>query len=110
MRGPWEDDEVSNAERAGPEVLARLYEVIESRRSAHPSESRTAKLFAAGVPKVAQKLGEEATEVVVAALAQSDSALAGEAADLLYHLLVLLAARGVHPSAVYAELAARARE
>jgi phosphoribosyl-ATP pyrophosphohydrolase len=101
---------VSNPERAGPEVLVRLYDVIETRKRTHPKESRTARLFEAGLPKIAQKVGEEATEVVVASLAQDDRALVGESADLLYHLLVLLAARGIHPDAVFAELAARARE
>jgi phosphoribosyl-ATP pyrophosphohydrolase len=107
---PLEENVPSNAEAVGPEVLARLYEVIESRRGAHPTESRTARLFAAGLPKIAQKVGEEATEAVVAALAESDERLVSEAADLLYHLLVLLAVKRVHPGAVYAELAARAKE
>jgi len=100
---------VSEAVPAGVETLNRLYQVIESRKGGDPKESRTARLFAAGVPKIAQKVGEEATEVVVAALAESDEALVGESADLIYHLLVLLSARGVDPQAVYAELAARAQ-
>jgi phosphoribosyl-ATP pyrophosphohydrolase len=93
----------------GPEVLDRLFEVIESRRDANPKDSRTAKLFQKGITKVAQKVGEEATETVVAALAESDQRLISESADLIYHLLVLLAIRGVRPEAVYAELGARAR-
>lgn len=100
---------MSEAVPAGVETLNRLYQVIESRKGGDPKESRTARLFAAGVPKIAQKVGEEATEVVVAALAESDEALVGESADLIYHLLVLLSARGVDPQAVYAELAARAQ-
>ena len=90
-------------------VLDRIYTVIESRRGADPDTSNTARLFAKGTEKIAQKLGEEATETVVAALSESDQRLVSEAADLLYHLLVLLAAREVRPEAVYAELAARGR-
>lgn len=100
---------MTKAPSDGVEMLDRLYQVIESRKGGDPKESRTAKLFAAGVPKIAQKVGEEATEVVVAALAEGDEALVGEAADLIYHLLVLLSARGVSPQSVYAELAARAQ-
>ena len=91
----------------GAAVLDALYAVIESRKGGDPSASYTARLLAAGLPKVAQKVGEEATETVVAALAQSDEALVAESADLLYHLLTLWAARGVRPEAVYAELARR---
>ncbi|MDP6706637.1 MAG: phosphoribosyl-ATP diphosphatase [Alphaproteobacteria bacterium] len=91
-------------------VLDRLFEVIESRREANPKDSRTAKLFQQGVTKVSQKVGEEATETVVAALVESDERLVSECADLIYHLMVLLAIRGVRPEAVYAELGARARE
>jgi phosphoribosyl-AMP cyclohydrolase / phosphoribosyl-ATP pyrophosphohydrolase len=78
----------------GP-VLAALEATIAARKGAAPETSYTAKLFSKGTPKIAQKLGEEAVEVVVAALAESDDALAGETADLLYHLTVLLAARGL---------------
>jgi len=100
---------VTSSEQAGPEILVRLYEVIESRKGGDPRRSRTARLFDGGLGKIAQKLGEEATETVVAALSESDQRLVSEAADLLYHLLVLLAAREVRPEAVYAELAARGR-
>lgn len=95
-------------ERDGAEVLTRLYEVIESRKGGNPKESRTARLFHRGLGKIAQKLGEEATETVVAALTESDERLVSEAGDLLYHLLVLLAAREIRPEAVFAELEARA--
>tara|TARA_R110002167_G_scaffold23907_3_gene84756 strand:+ start:639 stop:947 length:309 start_codon:yes stop_codon:yes gene_type:complete len=92
---------------ASASVLEALYAVIESRKSADPSESYTARLLAEGLPKVAQKVGEEATETVVAALAQPRQALIAESADLLYHLLTLWAARGVRPGEVFAELAKR---
>lgn len=90
-------------------ILDALYAVIEDRKTADPGESYTARLLAEGLPKVAQKVGEEATETVVAALSQSREALIAESGDLLYHLLTLWAARGVRPEEVYAELARRRR-
>jgi phosphoribosyl-ATP pyrophosphohydrolase len=93
---------------ANPEqVLRELLAVIESRKGADPESSYTAKLLARGLPKIAQKLGEEATETVVAALAETDERVVSESADLLYHLLVLWAARGIDADAVFAELAKR---
>ncbi|MBT3535282.1 MAG: phosphoribosyl-ATP diphosphatase [Rhodospirillaceae bacterium] len=85
----------------GSAILDELYAVIEARRGADPSESWTAKLLAKGLPKICQKLGEEATETVVAALAETHEDLLEESADLLYHLLVLWAAKGVKPDEVY---------
>ena len=84
--------------------LARLEATILSRRDAAPETSYVAKLNARGLKKIAQKLGEEATETVIAALAEDQDALVGEAADLLFHLLVLLAAREVPLSDVLAEI------
>jgi phosphoribosyl-ATP pyrophosphohydrolase len=89
------------------DALEKLWTTIAARRGADPSVSYTAKLIAAGVPKAAQKLGEEAVEAVVAAVAEDEAALVAESADLLYHLLVLWAARGITPDAVWAELARR---
>lgn len=80
--------------------------VLERARSVDPS-SYTAQLAARGLPKAAQKLGEEGVECVVAALAQDEAALCGEAADLLYHLLVVLHLRGVAVADVMAELERR---
>lgn len=88
-------------------VLDRLFAVIDSRRGGNPDESYTARLLADGPPKAAQKVGEEAVETVIAALDQDADALAAESADLLYHLLVLWAARGLNPEQVWAALAAR---
>ena len=85
----------------GCEILDHLYAVIEERRGTDPSESWTAKLLDKGLPKICQKLGEEATETVVAALAEGHEDLLEESADLLYHLLVLWAAKGVNPNEVY---------
>ncbi len=88
-------------------VLDELYRVIEDRRGADPESSYTAKLFQDGVEAIAGKVGEEAIETVVAALSERPDALADESADLLYHLLVLWAAKGLKPSEVWAELEAR---
>jgi len=89
-------------------VVDELFRVIASRKGGDPETSYTAKLFAKGRPKIAQKLGEEAVEAVVAALVEGPAALAGESADLLYHLLVLWADCGLEPERVWAELARRA--
>jgi phosphoribosyl-ATP pyrophosphohydrolase len=88
-------------------TLDELYEVIASRRGGDPESSYTAKLFARGRAKIAQKLGEEAVETVIAALAESPQALVSESSDLLYHLMVLWADCGVKPETVWAELAKR---
>lgn len=88
-------------------VLERLYATIESRKGADPASSYTAKLFDKGPRKIAQKLGEEAVETVIAATAEGREELAAESADLLYHLLVLWAAHGLRPEEVWAKLAAR---
>jgi phosphoribosyl-ATP pyrophosphohydrolase len=90
-----------------PDALARLEAVIAERRSADPDASYVARLNAKGMKKIAQKLGEEATETVIAALTEDRAALVGEAADLLFHLLVLLDAKGVPLAEVLAELQRR---
>lgn len=85
-------------------ALARLETTIAARRAADPDSSYVARLHAKGLPKIAQKLGEEATECVIAALVEDRAALVGESADLLFHLLVLLSAKGVALEDVLAEL------
>jgi phosphoribosyl-ATP pyrophosphohydrolase/phosphoribosyl-AMP cyclohydrolase len=95
------------AEDPGGHVLSRLAKTIAQRAVERPKGSYTADLLAAGVGKASQKVGEEAVEVVVAANSEDDSRLASEAADLLYHLLVLLQARGVPLDAVLKELEKR---
>ena len=87
-----------------PDTLARLEQVIASRRSAAPEESYVAQLNARGLPVMARKLGEEAVEAAVAALAGSREELVGEAADVLFHLLVLLAAKDIRLAEVLGEL------
>jgi len=88
-------------------VLGHLWRVIEARAEAGRAGSYTAALLQAGLPRLAQKVGEEAVEVVVAALAQDKVALSGEAADLLYHLWVLLKGVGLSPQEVEAVLQKR---
>ena len=89
------------------EILDRLFAVIESRRGGDAESSYTAKLLAGGTEKIAQKVGEEAVETVIEALRAGDGKLAEESADLLYHLLVLWADKGMRPEEVWAVLAGR---
>lgn len=86
------------------DTLARLEATIAERRAADPDSSYVAKLNAKGLRKIAQKLGEEATETVIAALTEDHQALVGEAADLIFHLMVLLGAKDVPLADVLAEL------
>jgi phosphoribosyl-ATP pyrophosphohydrolase/phosphoribosyl-AMP cyclohydrolase len=89
--------------------LGWLARVLAERRGADPEVSGTARLLAGGLGRVAQKVGEEAVETVVAALAGGERELTAESADLLYHLLVLLLARELPPTAIAGELLARHR-
>lgn len=90
-------------------TLDRLFEVVASRKDADPASSYTARLYKKGVAKIAQKVGEEAVETVIDGVAGAKSGLVSESADLLYHLMVLWAARDVDPKDVWAELAKRAK-
>ena len=89
------------------DTLSRLAATVAARRSADPDSSWVAKLNARGVPVIARKLGEEAIETVIAALSGSREELIGEAADTLFHLQVLLDAKGVAWDEVLAELERR---
>ncbi len=95
------------------DILARLEALIADRRAALLADPRTAdasyaaRQLAKGRLKLAEKLGEEAVETVIAAVAQDDTALVSEAADLLFHLLLLLGERGLALDAVRAELQRR---
>jgi phosphoribosyl-ATP pyrophosphohydrolase len=84
-----------------------LFEVIEDRKNNPSQKSYTSRLLTEGLPRIAQKVGEEGTEVVVAALAQDDQRLIEEVADLTFHTLVLLSARGLTPAHIIAELEKR---
>jgi phosphoribosyl-ATP pyrophosphohydrolase len=89
------------------DILARLVATIKARRTEAADKSYTRQLLDAGPARCAKKLGEEAVETVIAGTSQSDDALRAEAADLIYHLLVLLEARGVAFADVLAVLEQR---
>ena len=89
------------------DTLSRLAATIAARRDADPETSWVAQLHQRGLPVIARKLGEEAIETVIAALTGSREELVGEAADTLFHLLVLLDAKGVSLAEVLAELERR---
>jgi len=95
------------ASETGTDPLGRLFAAIEVSRHADPSKSYTAKLFARGRAKIAQKLGEEAVEAVIEAVRGDRPALIAESADLLYHLMVTWSDAGIKPAEVWAELARR---
>lgn len=88
-------------------TLDELFATIESRKSADPDSSWTAKLLAKGPEKCAEKFGEEAVEAIIEAVKGDRAGLTSEAADVLYHLLVMLASRDVALDDVLAELARR---
>ncbi|MCA8867654.1 MAG: phosphoribosyl-ATP diphosphatase [Rhodobacteraceae bacterium] len=89
------------------DTLTRLAQTIRSRKSADPETSWTAQLLAKGPAKCAEKFGEEAIEAIIAAAKGDRQNLTAEAADVLYHLLVMLEASGVDLADVYAELERR---
>jgi phosphoribosyl-ATP pyrophosphohydrolase/phosphoribosyl-AMP cyclohydrolase len=95
--------------RAGGELafLAALEHIIEQRIAGKPEGSYTARLYAEGPKRLAQKVGEEGLEVALAAVAESDDKMVAEAADLLFHLLVLLKSRNVRLAHVVEELRSR---
>ena len=85
-------------------TLQDLFQTIQSRKSADPASSWTAQLLAKGPEKCAEKFGEEAVEAIIEAVKGNRAALTAEAADVIYHLLVMLAARDVSLDEVLAEL------
>jgi len=99
------DAAVTGATRLG--FLAQLAGIIEQRLTEAPERSYTAKLFASGPQRMAQKVGEEGVEVALAAVAADTDKLVSEAADLLFHLMVLLRSRNLGLEEVVSELAAR---
>ena len=92
---------------AGAEILDQLFSVICARRDERPEGSYVVRLLDDGWPAIAAKISEEAQEVVDAGRDEGDAALTHEVADLLFHVFVGLASRGLAPAAVYAELARR---
>ncbi len=89
------------------DILDRLAETLEARKSADPQSSYVAKLYAKGLDAILKKIGEEATETVIAAKDGDKGQVVYEMADLWFHSLVLLAQQGLHPSDVLNELARR---
>jgi len=98
---------MSASDKFDEAILTKLFEVVKERKNADPESSYTARLHAKGVNKIAQKLGEEAVETAIAAVSESNDRLVRESADLLYHLLVLWAAKSVQPAEVWEELERR---
>ena len=99
-------DEYEQTE-SGPSVLSELFALIKDRQQEMPEGRYTTSLFQEGVPRIAQKVVEEAGETAIAAAINDTENLPGEVADLLYHILVLLAAAGIQPEAVYEKLRER---
>ena len=89
--------------------LDRLYEAVKAARDGDPATSRTARLLQAGRSKMAKKMAEEAVEVVIDTLHGDTAAVIRESADLMYNLVVLWVAAGVHPEDVWAEMDRRER-
>ena len=94
-------------EQHSHQILDALYQTIKSRKGGDAKKSHTAKLFKKGRTKICKKFGEEAVEVVVAALGQARHDVINESSDALYHLLVLWAEMGIEPEEVWAELESR---
>ena len=92
------------------DLLARLFTLIESRERDRPEGSYTTYLFDKGIDKILKKVGEESAETIIAAKNEDADQFVGEVSDLIYHLLVLLVARGVNLDAVRDELAKRRKE
>ena len=92
---------------ASSDVLDRLYKVVLERRKADPDKSYIAKRLQQGTAKIAQKVGEEAVETVIAAMRKDKKEIIGESADLLFHWLMLLADAGIDPKDVMDELERR---
>ena len=101
--------DAASAGETGAAVLDRVFRAIQARRAAAPESSYVASLLAQGTAAIAKKVGEEATETVIAALGGDKQAVARESADLMFHLMVLWADAGLAPADVHAELARRGR-
>ena len=104
LEGLPDDYEVTES---GPSILGELFALIKDRQQEMPEGSYTTSLFQEGIPRIAQKVVEEAGETAIAASISDTENLPGEIADMLYHTLVLLAASGVQPEDVYEKLRER---
>lgn len=103
----FDPEQVYSQSSAGPEIINQLYQVILDRQRERPEGSYTTYLFDQGIDKICKKIGEEAAEVIIGAKNNNQREVTYEAADLIYHLLVLLAQQGVTPQQLYTELTAR---
>jgi len=92
---------------ADKHILDELYDVIMLRKGDDPDQSYTARLFAKGPEKACEKVGEEATETIIEGVKGDNDLLAAESADLIYHLMVLWAIRGVTPAEIWDKLRER---
>lgn len=88
-------------------ILDRIYAVIESRKGAEPDSSYVAKMFGRGKRKIAQKVGEESAELIIAAVSEKKKDVVAESADVLFHMMVLWAKLGIDPERVWKELEKR---
>jgi phosphoribosyl-ATP pyrophosphohydrolase/phosphoribosyl-AMP cyclohydrolase len=93
--------------RSSDQILDRLYDLVKDRKEKRPPGSYTSYLFNEGLDKILKKLGEESTETIVAAKNEEDQQLVSEVSDLVYHLIVLLVARGITLDQIRAELGRR---
>jgi len=98
-----------NNEPTTPEFMNELYETIKSRRNGNINKSYTAQLFDKGVAHITQKIGEESTEVIVAALNETPAQVISESADLIFHLMVLWVEKDISLDAIFNELEGRSR-
>ena len=89
------------------DILSQLHQVLESRKGADPDSSYVASLYAKGLNKILEKVGEEAVELAIAAALEDRDEIISESADLLYHLSVLWANADIDPADIYAKLEAR---
>lgn len=87
--------------------LEELYKIIEDRKEKMPKDSYVASLFKKGKDRIIQKVGEESTEVIIAAKNESEQRIISEVADLLFHILVMISYLGIKPSDIYEELEKR---
>ncbi len=89
------------------DILNKLYKVIQDRKKANPEKSYVAKLIKEGPEKIGRKITEEASEVLIAGIQESNKRIVSESADLIFHLMVLLAKKNIKPDEVLAELEKR---
>lgn len=95
--------------KSSPNIIVEVYEIVRERKRASRKESYTATLFSKGLNAILKKIGEEAVEVAVAASSGSRKQVIHEVADLIFHLLVLLAYKDIHVSEIFSELERRRR-